>query len=105
MSVNLSRKQLTDPDLVQRVAQTIEETGIRPQDLKLELTESAVMENPDEAVRVLGQIRDLGVELHIDDFGTGYSSLSCLHRFPITGLKIDRAFVARTCRSGAGPRH
>jgi diguanylate cyclase (GGDEF)-like protein len=93
MSVNLSRKQLSDPDLVEQVARIIEETGIRPEDLKLELTESAVMENPDEAVRVLGKIRDLGVELHIDDFGTGYSSLSCLHRFPITGLKIDRAFV------------
>jgi diguanylate cyclase len=93
MSVNLSRKQLTDPELVQRIASTIKETGIRPEDLKLELTESAVMENPDEAVRVLGMIRDLGVELHIDDFGTGYSSLACLHRFPITGLKIDRAFV------------
>jgi EAL domain-containing protein (putative c-di-GMP-specific phosphodiesterase class I) len=93
MSVNLSRKQLADPELVARIAKTIEDTGIRPEDLKLELTESAVMENPDEAVRVLGKIRDLGVELHIDDFGTGYSSLSCLHRFPISGLKIDRAFV------------
>jgi diguanylate cyclase (GGDEF)-like protein len=93
MSVNLSRKQLADPELVERIAKTIKDTGIQPQDLKLELTESAVMENPDEAVRVLGKIRDLGVELQIDDFGTGYSSLSCLHRFPISGLKIDRAFV------------
>jgi len=93
ISVNLSRKQLAAPDLVERVAQTLAETGIRPSDLKLEITESAIMENPEEAVRVLGQIRALGVELHMDDFGTGYSSLSCLHRFPISGLKIDRAFV------------
>jgi diguanylate cyclase (GGDEF)-like protein len=93
ISVNLSRKQLAAPDLVERVAQILAETGIRPHDLKLEITESSIMENPDEAVRVLGQIRALGVELHMDDFGTGYSSLSCLHRFPITGLKIDRAFV------------
>ena len=93
ISVNLSQKQLAAPDLVDRVAQVLAETGIRPSDLKLEITESAIMENPEEAVRVLNEIRALGVELHMDDFGTGYSSLSCLHRFPITGLKIDRAFV------------
>ena len=64
-----------------------------PRNLKLEITESAVMEDPDESIRVLDSIRRLGIELHMDDFGTGYSSLSCLHRFPISGLKIDRAFV------------
>ncbi len=93
VSVNLSRKQLAAPDLIERIAGTLAETGLPPGDLKLEITESAIMENPEEAVKILTQIRSMGIELHMDDFGTGYSSLSCLHRFPLTGLKIDRAFV------------
>ena len=93
ISVNLSRKQLSAPDLVKHIAATMQETGVRPSDLKLEITESAIMANPDEAIRVLTEIRKLGVELHMDDFGTGYSSLSYLNRFPISGLKIDRSFV------------
>ncbi|HWE01929.1 MAG TPA: EAL domain-containing protein [Tepidisphaeraceae bacterium] len=94
MSVNLSRKQLVAPELVSSIVRTIKEHGIDPADLKLEITETAVMHNPEEAVRVLHLIRDAGIELHMDDFGTGYSSLSCLHKFPIGGLKIDRAFVS-----------
>lgn len=93
VSVNLSRKQLTAPDLVDRVGQILAETGVRAADLKLEITESAIMDDPEVAVRVLTAIRAMGIELYMDDFGTGYSSLSCLHRFPISGLKIDRAFV------------
>lgn len=93
VSVNLSRKQLGKADLVDTVAKVLRDTGLPSSCLTLELTESAIMENPDDALRVLERIRGLNVELHLDDFGTGYSSLSCLHRFPISGLKIDRAFV------------
>jgi diguanylate cyclase (GGDEF)-like protein len=93
VSVNLSRKQLTAPDLISRVERVLCETGLEPSALKLEITESAVMENYEHSVMVLNQIRALGIGLHMDDFGTGYSSLSCLHRLPITALKIDRSFV------------
>ncbi|HZK81792.1 MAG TPA: EAL domain-containing protein, partial [Humisphaera sp.] len=94
MSVNLSRKQLVAPDLVSSIVAAMTRHGLLPSDLKLEITETAVMNDPEDAVRVLHQIRRTGVELHMDDFGTGYSSLSCLHRFPLGGLKIDRAFVS-----------
>jgi diguanylate cyclase (GGDEF)-like protein len=93
ISVNLSRKQLGAPDLIERVEQALSQSGIEASALKLEITESAVMENYELSIQVLGRIRALGIELHMDDFGTGYSSLSCLHRLPITGLKIDRSFV------------
>jgi diguanylate cyclase (GGDEF)-like protein len=93
ISVNLSRKQLAAPGLLARIQQSLDESGIEPSALKLEITESAVMENYEEALTILRGIRAMGIELHMDDFGTGYSSLSCLHRLPITGLKIDRSFV------------
>lgn len=93
ISVNLSRKQLAHPNLVERISEIIRQTGLPTTAIKLEITESAIMEDMDHAVAVLNQIRDLGVELHIDDFGTGYSSLSCLHCFPIVGIKIDRSFI------------
>jgi diguanylate cyclase (GGDEF)-like protein len=95
LSVNLSRKQLSAPDLVSSIDRYIKQNGLRPSDLKLEITESAIMENAEEAIRVLHEIRKIDVELHMDDFGTGYSSLSCLHRFPLNGLKIDRSFVSQ----------
>ena len=93
ISVNLSRKQLAAPDLVGTIVRTMEAHHCRPRDIKLEVTESAIMENAEDAVRVLHEIRRGEIELHMDDFGTGYSSLSCLHRFPIGGLKIDHSFV------------
>jgi diguanylate cyclase (GGDEF)-like protein len=93
ISVNLSRKQLLCPDLVARIGDIIPRAGLPFSAVKLEITENAIMEDMDRAVAVLRQIRDLGVDLHVDDFGTGYSSLSCLHRFPVTGMKIDRSFV------------
>jgi diguanylate cyclase (GGDEF)-like protein/PAS domain S-box-containing protein len=93
MSVNLSRRQLTDPALPGQVSKILADTGVAPARLKLEITESAVMEDPAAAKVVLDQIRALGISLHMDDFGTGHSSLSCLHQFPIDGLKIDRCFV------------
>jgi diguanylate cyclase (GGDEF)-like protein/PAS domain S-box-containing protein len=94
VSVNLSGKQLAQPDLIEQVEQVLKETGLDPEWLKLEITESVVMENAKATVAMLGRLRALGLELHIDDFGTGYSSLSYLHRFPVDRLKIDRSFVS-----------
>jgi diguanylate cyclase (GGDEF)-like protein len=94
ISVNLSGKHFANPDLVAQIEEIIVETGITPYSLKLELTETVVMENAENAISMLKQLRSLGVQLSIDDFGTGYSSLSYLHRFPINTLKIDRSFVS-----------
>jgi diguanylate cyclase len=93
IAVNLSAKQLTDPQLLTTLERIIGSTGIAPHSLALEITESVMIRNADAAKLVLKQIRALGVRLHMDDFGTGYSSLSCLHQFPLDGLKIDRAFI------------
>jgi diguanylate cyclase (GGDEF)-like protein len=94
VAVNLSGKHFGHPALVQQINTVIEETGIDPASLKLELTESAVMENAETAILMLKQIKETGVKVSIDDFGTGYSSLSYLHRFPIDLLKVDRSFVS-----------
>jgi diguanylate cyclase (GGDEF)-like protein len=93
VAVNLSRKQLADADLVAHLKRTLDQTQINPAALKLEITESSIMEDVHAAQQVLSQIRSLGLSLHMDDFGTGYSSLSCLHQFPLDGLKIDRSFI------------
>jgi EAL domain-containing protein (putative c-di-GMP-specific phosphodiesterase class I) len=95
ISVNLSSKQFSQPDLVKQIDQILRETCLDARSLKLEITESAVMENAESAIKMLFQLKALGVQLHIDDFGTGYSSLSYLHRFPIDQLKIDRSFISR----------
>jgi predicted signal transduction protein with EAL and GGDEF domain len=95
MCVNLSVKQFSQPDLTDRVAAILTETGLESTSLKLEITESAVMDNVETATRILEQLRALGVQLAMDDFGTGYSSLSNLHSFPINTLKIDRSFITR----------
>lgn len=93
MSVNLSPSQFKQPDLVERVAGILQTLGLDGQHLKLELTESVIMEHPQEAARKMADLRDVGVRLSIDDFGTGYSSLSYLMQFPIDTVKIDRSFV------------
>ncbi|HEY2972975.1 MAG TPA: EAL domain-containing protein [Pyrinomonadaceae bacterium] len=95
MTVNLSAKQFAQPDLVDRVRDILTETKIDPAFLKLEITESVVMDDFETAAVMLSQLRALGVRLSIDDFGTGYSSLTYLHQFPIDTLKIDRSFVTR----------
>ena len=94
VAVNLSGKHFAHPTLVEQINTVLEETGIDPSSLKLELTESAVMENAETAILMLKQIKKTGVQISIDDFGTGYSSLSYLHRFPIDLLKVDRSFVS-----------
>lgn len=93
MTVNLSAKQFAQPDLVDQVSSILEATGLDPNFLKLEITESVLMNDFDSAAAMLFKLRALGVRLSIDDFGTGYSSLTYLHRFPIDTLKIDRSFV------------
>jgi diguanylate cyclase (GGDEF)-like protein len=95
ISVNLSGKQFTQSNLIEQIKQILDETGLNPRSLKLEITESVVMENAEIASSMLLQLRALGVKLSIDDFGTGYSSLSYLHRFPVNTLKIDRSFISR----------
>ncbi|HYH86258.1 MAG TPA: EAL domain-containing protein [Pyrinomonadaceae bacterium] len=95
ITVNLSSKQFSQNSLLDKVATILKETGVKPHTVKLEITESVVMENIETATDMLRQLRALGVKLAIDDFGTGYSSLSYLHRFPIDTLKIDRSFVTR----------
>jgi diguanylate cyclase (GGDEF)-like protein len=94
LSVNLSGKHFGQGNLVEEVRKIIAETGIAPSCLKLEITESAVMENAEMVIAMLKQLKELGLQLSIDDFGTGYSSLSYLHRFPIDTLKVDRSFVS-----------
>jgi diguanylate cyclase (GGDEF)-like protein/PAS domain S-box-containing protein len=93
ISVNISPRQFHDKGLVQYVAQVLEETGLDPSHLELELTENLVMNDAEKFVSVLQAIKRLGVRIAIDDFGTGYSSLSYLKRFPVDCLKIDRSFV------------
>ncbi len=94
MSINLSGKHFAQPDIVEQIRWIIQETGVDPSCLKLEITESAIMENAETTIMMLKQLRALGIRLSIDDFGTGYSSLSYLHRFPIDTLKVDRSFVS-----------
>ena len=94
VEVNLSARQIDHPDVVGTVERALEHSGIAPEHLTLEITESALMEDPRWTLRVLRGLKDLGVALAIDDFGTGYSSLSYLQRFPLDVLKIDRSFVA-----------
>jgi len=94
MSVNLSRLQLIDPGLVRNVQGILAGTGIPPDSLVLEITESTIIDNMDSLQAVLSKLRDEGVRLAMDDFGTGHSSLSFLHRTPMDTLKIDRSFVS-----------
>jgi diguanylate cyclase (GGDEF)-like protein len=95
LSVNLSARQVAQADLLDRIKEALASSKLNAHHLKLEITESVVMENAEAAALMFKQLRALGVQLSIDDFGTGYSSLSYLHRFPLNYLKIDRSFVSR----------
>ena len=94
MWVNISARQLQEPDFVETVADALRSSGIQPERLTLEITESALMADLDQSAATLHRLRGLGVRLAIDDFGTGYSSLSYLERLPVEVLKIDRSFTA-----------
>ena len=93
MSVNVAARQFQSPGLVEEVAAIIRQTGIPPESLKLEITESAVMRDAEGAIQILTALKALGIQLAIDDFGTGYSSLAYLKQFPVDTLKVDRSFV------------
>ena len=93
VSVNLSGRQFQHQDLVRSIMDIISESGVEPGLIELELTESSLMSNPDDANRILLSLKEFGVRISVDDFGTGYSSLAYLKRFPIDALKIDRSFV------------
>ena len=95
MSVNLAGRQFAQPNLIEQIEEVLAETGLDTQSLKLEVTETVIMEHAEEAAVVLVKLRGKGIKLLMDDFGTGYSSLSYLHRFPVSTLKIDASFVRR----------
>ena len=95
ISVNVSCKQFMQPMIVEQVMEILQETGLDPSSLKLEITESVMMEGRDYTMGVLERLSEAGVELSLDDFGTGYSSLSYIHRFPVSTLKIDQSFIKR----------
>jgi diguanylate cyclase (GGDEF)-like protein len=93
VAVNLSPRQFAADNLLEDIRSALAESGLAPQDLELEITESMVMDDPDKAIDVLRQVKALGVSVAIDDFGIGYSSLAYLKRFPIDTVKVDRSFV------------
>jgi diguanylate cyclase (GGDEF)-like protein/PAS domain S-box-containing protein len=99
ISVNLSSKQFSQPDLIERIDAILESTGLPPDRLTIEITESVLMQNSVLAAAMLDELAARGIQLCIDDFGTGYSSLSYLHSFPLDRLKLDRTFVSRIAKS------
>ncbi len=105
ISVNLSRRQLAHADFCLQVTRILQEAGLEPSQLMLEITESAIMEDGESAAQTLARIRATGVRIAIDDFGTGYSSLSLLQRFPIDTVKIDRSFVTGDESTSPEGRH
>ena len=102
ISVNLSTRQCAQSDLVQRVAEILQKNKLDSSSLKLELTESLIVEDSESISDMLSELRALGVQVQIDDFGTGYSALSYLHTLPIDTLKIDRTFINRLASNGSG---
>jgi len=100
MSVNISPKQLSHPDFLEKIDKILRDTGVESHRVNLEITESSLMDNPEAAVEILLELRKRGIRLSIDDFGTGYSSLSHLSKFPLNTLKIDRSFVKQMGERG-----
>lgn len=101
VAVNLSARQFEQPDLVDRITQILQETGLDPTYLELEITETAAMRDVDFTTAVLRRLREMGIRISIDDFGTGYSSLTYLKNFPLNALKIDQSFVRDLTRESA----
>ena len=93
ITVNVSSRQLMQQNFLHLVEQAVHESKLKPRDLRLEITETALMDSPTSAAKLLSELRDFGVKIYLDDFGTGYSSLSHLHKLPVDALKIDRSFV------------
>ena len=100
INVNLSAKFFRRPDLIERIDEILRESGLEPQNLRLEITESQIIDNVESTVQVLLQLKAKGIHLSMDDFGTGYSSLSYLHRLPFDTLKIDRSFISQLGPNG-----
>jgi EAL domain-containing protein (putative c-di-GMP-specific phosphodiesterase class I) len=101
VSVNLSPAQFRDGDVADTVADVLNETGLPPERLELEITESLLINDTEEVLSKLNRLRQLGVHIAMDDFGTGYSSLSYLARFPFSKIKIDRQFIRNMTRDPA----
>ena len=95
LAVNVSVRQLVDPNIAERLISILRRTGLRASSLELEITENLLLQPTDDILRLLNDLTELGVRLTVDDFGIGYSSLSYLHRYPIKALKIDRSFISR----------
>jgi diguanylate cyclase (GGDEF)-like protein/PAS domain S-box-containing protein len=93
ITVNVSSRQLPQQNFMWIVEQALQQSGLKPSDLRLEITETALMDSPHVAAKLLRELRDFGVKIYLDDFGTGFSSLSHLHKLPVDALKIDRSFV------------
>ena len=98
LSVNFSARQFQQPAFISTVAEILKETNLDPRWLELELTESSIMKEPEQAIEKLHELKLMGIRVAIDDFGTGYSSLNYLKRFPIDTLKIDKTFVSDVCK-------
>jgi len=105
MNINISSKHFLAPTLLDDIKEILNKTGMPPEQLKLEITETALMEDADETIRLVHRLKDFGLKLVIDDFGTGYSSLSYLQRLPIDTLKVDRSFVSRIKTESDGNRN
>ncbi|CAN5532659.1 hypothetical protein BH20ACT21_BH20ACT21_16000 [soil metagenome] len=101
VAVNVSARDLIDPCFVVEIHNLLRRFSVPPDALELEITESALMADPERAITILNELRLLGVKLAIDDFGTGYSSLAYLQRLPVTGVKIDKSFVTGLRRDDA----
>lgn len=99
ISVNLSLKQLKQPNFIDRISSILRSYEVSPTSLELEITETTLMENPERTIKLLDELYSLGLHLAIDDFGTGYSSLSALQQFPISTLKIDKSFIRHVATS------
>jgi EAL domain-containing protein (putative c-di-GMP-specific phosphodiesterase class I) len=104
MSINVSGRQFSQEDLIDKMKKIVETTDIDTKDIKLEITESALVHNTEDAVRILNHAKEKDFQLALDDFGTGYSSLSYLHKFPIDTLKIDRSFIVNMLKDDTSMR-